>query len=330
MTWAIEILHRDGMAIERLLIADPRDEESKTIRIGRALDNDLIVDDTHCAAHHAEISITANGARLTAIDTVNGITAPNGKTVRALMLESDKPFKLGQVQIRVRSDRWPLAAEVPLQRRPVWPMALALLGVVFVKEGWDIWLTDNGARRPEYLYTLAAAAAGLGIWSAAYTLFGRLVSGTQRFFHHLAIACCGFLAGTVLLNALDILAFTSAWLWPVQIHQPVVVLVAALTVRAHLRLADPRHWPGLRYAVVLVAALAIVIPIAQQTISNSRWSPIESTGVLKHPALRLAAPVSVNDIAKRQTELRARADALKAKKEDGDSDGYYPDSPGQW
>ena len=172
--------------------------------------------------------------------------------------------------------------------------------------------------------------AGLGAWSAAYTLFGRLVSGTQRFFHHLAIACTGFLAGTVLLHAMDTLAFASAWLWPVQIHQPVVVLVAALTVRAHLRLADPRHWPGLRYAVVLVAALAIIIPIAQQTISNSRWSPIESTAVLKHPALRLVSPGTISDISKRQTELRTRADALKAKKEDGDSDGYYPDNPGEW
>jgi hypothetical protein len=330
MTWAIEVLHRDGTAIERLLIADPGNEEIKTIRIGRALDNDLIVDDAHCAAHHAQIAITATGTTLTAIDTVNGITAPNGKSVRTLAIENDKPFKLGQVQIRVRSDRWLLAAEVPLQRRAVWPLALVLLGVVFVKESWDIWLTDNGTRRPEYLYTLAAAAAGLGAWSAAYTVFGRLVSGTQRFFHHLAIACTGFLAGTVLLHAMDTLAFASAWLWPVQIHQPVVVLVAALTVRAHLRLADPRHWPGLRYAVVLVAALAIIIPIAQQTISNSRWSPIESTAVLKHPALRLVSPGTISDISKRQTELRTRADALKAKKEDGDSDGYYPDNPGEW
>ncbi|MBL8522388.1 MAG: FHA domain-containing protein [Betaproteobacteria bacterium] len=328
MTWSIEVLHRDGAALQRILIADPADNEPRTVRIGRALDNDLIVDDAHCAAHHAEIVISGDAATLSAVATVNGIIAPNGKAVRALALDNDKPFKLGHTSIRVRCDRWPLAPELPLQTRPVWPLALLLLGLVFAHESWDIWLKDVGSQRPEYLYTLAGVSAGLGAWSSVYTLFGRLVSGTQRFFHHLAIACTGFLSGIVLLYLLDVLAFASSWLWPIQIHQPVVVVVGAATVRAHLRLADPRHWPGLRYAVALVAALAIVVPIAQQWMSHSRWSPIESTGILKHPALRLAPPVSIDDIAKRQLELKNRTDALKAKQEDGDGDVYYPDNPG--
>ena len=51
----IEILSRTGEVIHRHQVAD------LPIRIGRAYDNDFILDDVHTAAHHAIVQATEDG-----------------------------------------------------------------------------------------------------------------------------------------------------------------------------------------------------------------------------------------------------------------------------
>ena len=48
MSWFIEHLHRDGSVLVRMLVPN-EDPSTRVFRIGRALDNDLILDDPHCA-----------------------------------------------------------------------------------------------------------------------------------------------------------------------------------------------------------------------------------------------------------------------------------------
>ena len=55
----------------------------------------------------------------------------------------------------------------------------------------------------------------------------------------MTIAGCGFLFGHFALATMESLAFAFSWLWPLRVGQPIVVIVAALTVRAHLKLGTP-------------------------------------------------------------------------------------------
>lgn len=320
MSWFIEHLHRDGSVLVRIPVPD-HGQGTGNFRIGRALDNDLILDDPHCAPHHAKLEIDATGvARLRDLGTSNGIATARNKRAAVHEIKTDDSYRIGQSIIRVRSSAWPLAPERALTQRIAWPYALAGLALALAYGAWKLWLGDVQEKSPPYLYGLSALAAGLCLWSAMYALFGRLVAGVDRFFSHLAIACTGYLAGTLILNLLETLAFSMSWLWPVRITEPVVVIIAAMTVRYHLRLADPRHWPTLRIGLVVVATLAIVIPLAQQWVSHQRLTDVQTLHAIEHPALRIASPVPLPEFSASTALLKERVDKAR-KKDDADGDG---------
>jgi hypothetical protein len=247
--------------------------------------------------------------------------AGRGKRAAVHEIKSAEPLRLGETLIRVRSSVWPIARERRLSRFIAWPFALLVLALVLSHGAWDVWLRDVQEKSPQYIYDLSALAAGLCVWSGAYALFGRLVSGVERFFSHLLIASTGYLCGTMILNGLNMLAFSASWLWPVRITEPVVVIVAALTVRFHLRLADPRHWPTLRIGLAFVTALAIAIPLVQHWVTHHRLTEVDTLYTVEYPALRYAEPVPLQELLASAETLKARADKAR-KKDDNDSENY--------
>lgn len=311
MSWVVEHLHRDGTVMARIPLAGPQ------LRIGRALDNDLVLDDPHCAAHHAVLRIDADGqARLHDLDTVNGIRVGNrrGKNGRHAVypVQDDARIQLGASYIRVRHAGWELAPERPLSQRLIWPYALLALMLVLAYAGWDLWLKDVREGSPPYLSTLSILTAGLAVWSAVYALLGRLLGGPDRFFTHVLIACTAYLGATLLHNALQLLAFSAYWLWPIRIASYATVVALALTVRAHLRVADPRHWEVTRWGVALAALMAIAVPLGQTWISSKRLTHIQVMGLTQHPALRLAQPASIPNFMDGVAKLQGRVDAQRA------------------
>lgn len=311
MTWVVEHVHRDGSVVARTAVVGPE------LRIGRALDNDLVLDDPHCAPHHAVLRLDAQGrATLHDLDTLNGIRvgAGLGKRKRHAVYEvqDDAKIHLGASIIRVRNRDWALAPEKLLSLRPIWPYALLALMAVLAQAGWEAWLTDVHERSPTYLSMLSGLAVGLTMWSALYALLGRVLGGTDRFFTHLLIVCCAYLGAIYLHKMLELLAFASYWLWPLRIASYAMVVVVALTVRAHLRVADPRHWPVMRWGVALVAAMAIAVPLGQTWITSKRLTHIQVMNVVAHPALRLATPASIPGFMESLAQLQSRADRQRS------------------
>ncbi len=311
MNWFVEHLHRDGTVLARLPVTGTH------CSIGRALDNALVLNDPHCAAYHAQLRIADDGtAALHDLDTKNGIRAPRGKRQARYPVTDDAIYSLGNSHIRIRNSAWALAPELHLSHRPVWPFAVLALALVLGHSAWELWLNDLSDKTPPYLSTLSGVAAAMCIWSAMYALLGRLLTGVDRFFTHLLIASCAYLAATLIGNGLKLLAFAGAWLWPMRISSYVMILLMALTVRTHLRVADPRHWPKTRWAVAAVALLAVVVPLAQRWISEHRLTSIQTLSVIEHPALRLAAPQGIAEFMASSTRLKERADRDLAREDD--------------
>lgn len=309
MSWFIEHLHRDGSVALRLPIP-----AGGSLTIGRALDNDLVVDDPHVAAYHARVELDSDDhAALIDLNTTNGIVPPRGKRAASYAIDADKIYRLGSSAIRVRSSAWALAPELALSRRAVWPIALGMVLLMLAHAAWNLWLGDVRERAPSYLSDLSGQTIAVCAWSAMYALLGRLLTGVDRFFSHLAIAAIGYLALTLILNGLETLAFSASWLWPERITQPVVVVIAALVVRAHLRLADPRHWPTSRIAVIVIAIGAITVPLAQKWISHQRLTDVQTLGAIKHPALRVASPITVPEFAGFAEALKLKVDQARRK-----------------
>ncbi len=314
MTWFVEHIHRDGTVLNRVAV------QGDAFRIGRALDNDLVLDDAHCAAHHARLRIESEDlAVLEDLGSINGIAPQAGKSMAAIPITTDHPLRIGQSLLRVRSSHWPLMPERPLSARFVWPWALVALLAVLGYSGWELWLTDGSEKAPPYLYTLSGIAAFLGAWCAIYALYGRLISGVGRFFGHLLIASCAFLCATFIDDGLTLLAFSSGWLWPLQIATYVQIVVLALTVRQHLRLADPGHWPTTRWGLLLVTTAACLVPLGQTWISQQRLSDIQTIEEMGHPRWRLAQPVTVEEFSKRSFALKQRAESARAAPDDENS-----------
>ncbi|MEX1166207.1 MAG: FHA domain-containing protein [Hydrogenophaga sp.] len=306
MSWVVELLHRDGSVLSRL----PAPQQHFTL--GRALDNDLVLDDPHAAAHHAEILFVDHlQARLKDLGSVNGIAPQRGKKAPEILIQNDGVLRVGSSSIRVRSSDWPIAPEQRLAGNHMAAWALVLLGLVLLNQGWETWLMDRLTESPPYLYALAGLAGGLALWSAAYALYGRLANGENRFFSHLLIACTGYLGLTAMENATSKLGFASGWLWPMQWQPYLLGLGVALTVRAHLRTADPRHWPTTRWGLALVTVVAMAVPLAQQWISHQELTSVRTMDELSYPALRWAPEVPLDRFLGDVQRLKADADQAR-------------------
>ena len=196
---------------------------------------------------------------------------------------------------------------------------LALLAALALA-GWELWRQDVHESPPTYLAYLSTLAAGLTMWSALYATLGRLLGGPDRFFTHLLIVCCAYMGATLLHNALDWVAFAYYWLWPLRISNYATVVVVALTVRAHLRIVDPRHWPVMRWGVAVVTIMAIAVPVGQTWISSKRLTHVQLMNVTEHPALRLAEPVDISSFMQTTLQLQTRANQQRAQDHQDDSE----------
>jgi FHA domain len=312
MTWFVELMHRDGSVLLRTAVS------GTDFRIGRALDNDLVIDDPHCAAYHARLSVDADGtATLQDLNSRNGITPARSKKALTYAVLSDEPYRLGHTNIRIRHGAWPVPAERPMAMA-MWPFALTALVIVLLHLAWKIWLTDVNQKSPPYLSDLVGAAVALSVWSGMYALLGRLISGAERFFTHLLIACCGYLVITLAERLLELLSFATAWLSPMRIEQYVLIVLIALLVRAHLRVADPRHWPVLRWTVGLAAMLAMLVPVAQLWISSQRLTNVQTLKLIEYPMLRVAKPQTLEKVTESVALLKSRVDAARTKDDNAD------------
>ena len=328
MTWYLEHLHRDGSVVARFAVP-----EQGGLRIGRALDNDVVLDDPYCAAHHARLEVLTDGtAQLIDLNTQNGIVCTQkheakkswneNEGEKTYLVSNDEPYRLGKSLLRVRSSLWEIAPERKASKSEVWPWALLGIAFVLSRTLWGTWLHDTSEKPPEYLYSLAGVAAVLCLWSAMYAMFGRLVSGEQRFTSHLAIASFGFVLLDAVTGLLNLLAFSMSWLWPLRIDYTLGIIIVACVVSFHLRLADPRHWKTLRVGVITVASFAIIIPVAQLWVSDRKLTAIQTVDLIDYSALRIAKPENISNFTQKTLTLKNKVDEARKKKDEdegGDS-----------
>ena len=98
MTMWIEVLSRHGDVSTRVRVT------SDEARIGRAFDNDVVVDDPHVAPHHARIYRAEDG-ELVAEDlgTLNGLYPEHGAHRATRVLLAKEPgLRMGRTIVRVR------------------------------------------------------------------------------------------------------------------------------------------------------------------------------------------------------------------------------------
>lgn len=305
------------------------------VSIGRALDNQIVLDDPHVAPHHALLQVDEQGR-----PTLVVLASQNGVRHAGRQLASGQSFTLpdagadlqvGTTRVRLRLPAEALAPELAMPG-PVsgWQAHPALVGVlVFALQIATHWISlDPGADLSAWLPALVGLPVALTLWCGIWALVSKLFQHRFDFSGHLRIALPWLLAMSVaeILWPQIAAAIDSPSLW--FLGGAVQVLLAALLVHAHLVHALPAHpraVGGVVAAFVLVGA-AISLTLTHRQTDTFHGAPYMST--LPMPALRLAGTVPPDALIRAMPPMAAKLAerAEQARKEDDEAEAPEDDA----
>jgi len=156
--WTIETLARNGEVLHRHRVA------GLPIRMGRAYDNDFIVDDDYAAAHHAVVEAGPDGRlRLRDLGSRNGIVHKSRRIKDELAIDGDTVVRMGHTSLRIRGAAHRVAPELVDRTMHGWEgmlpggagIVLAVLAALLVA-----WLTDTSNDLERYALFPASAWCG--------------------------------------------------------------------------------------------------------------------------------------------------------------------------
>ena len=329
----LEVLDRD---------AQPRQSFTVTawpLRIGRALDNDVVLSDPHVAAHHLTIATVDNGTgtglTLTLADTRNGallgLERLRGGERTALAAEGDPiDITVGRTQLRLRLPGQAVAAELPLlpsssvPRRAL-PIALAALllvaGTVFTT-----WLDTDPENLTRALgSTLLTALLGAAIWCTAWALMSKTFTRRAHFGWHVRVFVFASLALLVVGVLPSATAFAFSWPWLTDFDFVGTIAVAAAALYFHLLAVEPAKHRLLTWAA---AACGVVGVALSMWFNLQRSDQLGEELYMNHlfpPALRLAKPVAPEAFVDGLAALRPLLDKKAKEPARGDEAGRSED-----
>jgi len=324
----IERLGRHGEVLERLR---QRLAAGERLRIGRAWDADVLLDDPHVAAEHAWLRRDPDG-RLYLDDagSLNGvIDAESALRAESWPIDGRRTLRLGQTRLRILDGRIPVDAERPLLEpdRVGWfsPFALLIgsLGLSFLFD----WMGQTGEFRSSTLLTtlLLGGLVMLG-WSFAWSLLTRLFSGELRFLRHLRVVALGSIAASLLMVAVQYLSYNLTLKAIARFSFAGYWLLFAGVCWMHLHVLGPGHPRGKLAAMAGLAALAIGLQAMNQ-LQPRQGQPLPPryVGNVVPPAFRLRPEQTEAEFLARAEALKAALDTLRSEEdgEDGD-DGAAP------
>jgi hypothetical protein len=285
----LELLDRHGHVEQRVTL------NGNGLRIGRAYDNDLILDDVHVSPHHAVITESGGRWLLRDLNSVNGIrVGATPRRVSELALDGQQMFTLGVSPLRYQ----PLDAVVPeavplrerrhLHRGIAWALCAPVACLAMV--GWDALLDSYEAFGAlKLLNAVLIPLVAMLIWAGVWALIGRLLVQRLHFVGHLAVISLGLLFATIFEIVARVAAFAFSF------DGAVPWLLAAgmcatfvLILYGHLRLVSRiRPRSALAAAIVFGMLLAGAMQIKQLVYLQQFSARPRFTLTLAPPALRL-------------------------------------------
>jgi hypothetical protein len=319
----IECQEREGRALRML------DVHAWPLTIGRALDNDLVLDDPCAAAHHARLAPDAQGQLLLqALPGLNGLRVGRRQLApgQSLALGPEGArLQIGHARLRLRLPGEVLAPERALPRRgPGGAMGLLLVGCALVAlQAAGHWIAlDPGADYTAWLPFVAGLALGVAGWCGAWALLSKLFQHHFEFIGHLRIALPWLLAIGLVDALWPQIAASLNWPGMWQLGGPLQALLMAALVRAHLALVLPAHVRVVTgvIAVVVLAGGAVSLALTHRSTDSYASAPYMST--LPMPALRLGGTVPVNTLVQAMGPVAQKLAArVKQARQEAQDDG---------
>ena len=241
----VEVLGRAGDVVQRHAVA------RLPATIGRAYDNDVILDDPYAAPHHLRLERGESGELvLVDLDSRNGLFAldPTARVARATA-RPDARFRVGHTQLRIRPRSYAVPAERDDVARTPWhrkPAALAGLYAAALACVLLYGFASTTERIEPLRLAMPAvwATLGLCVWASTWAFAGKALGARGNFVAHVGIALAALvlLAVVATLGGYAAFAFSSS-----AIDQGTIVPIAAVlawTLYRHLILRPVHEAQG--------------------------------------------------------------------------------------
>lgn len=311
----VDVLDRDGQVRQSVVVP------AWPLRVGRALDNDIVLSDPHVAASHLIVDRHPRDPR--SLELALGATR-NGMLVGAKRWRGgesgevaigDEPLELtlGRTRLRVRLPEQPVAAEVPLaSATPLWkrlrPIVLAafvlVLGLLF-----NTYLeTDPDAFGRAAGNMLLTSVVGAAIWCGAWALLSKTFTRQSHFGWHLRV----FLLASIAMLAVGalpaLLAFSLSWGWITDFAFVGMFVVGATALYFHLLAVEPARHRLMRWVAIVGAVAGIALTLWFNQQRSDQFGDELYMNHLFPPALRLARPVPTERFVDGLGALKATLD----------------------
>lgn len=282
--------------------------------LGRGYDNDVILEDVHADANHAEIRLGEDGCYyLRDLDSVNGTQllgnirdkSVGAGDVSERMIESGDLVQCGKTHFRLSHSEAAIPAAVPLHsleslfgRLSHPAKAIGLLLLVALS---TLLVSYLGYART-YEWTIAAnlltgSIIGLLVYAGAWAFVGRVVRHETNFFTHLSIAALGALIYTGwewFSTLLDYNFSLGDLMLVLDFSVLALLLPVMLWCACYLATNLSRGW---RWGVALVLPWGFLgLGLAEEIATIDDFTEVpEISTELKHRDLLLRAPVPLEE-----------------------------------
>jgi len=301
----IETLDREGQPRQILRVSQ------WPVRIGRAIDSDVVIDDPHVAAHHATLEWHADGVRIVPAATINGV-----RLGRATIAPGSSPplpasglMTLGATTLRVRLASEVLAPEQRLvdlhllQRRHATTL-FVLIAVAAVWKGFDLWLsTVPGVQGSTLVWNYLSAPAALITWCVLWAIGSMIFQRRFAFWAHLRVALTWLLVAVLTQAVAGQLAFALSLPAIEKLGRLVFVGAIVTMLWRHLALLLPSRRRALAIAIGGAVAVGSGLLLIDRSVQQQPLVGDLYLGTISLPGLRVVKPVSADAFVKSAAPL---------------------------
>lgn len=314
----IEVRGRGGQLIERF-----RSDQTE-ISIGRAFDNDLILEDAYVCAHHLCLTRHEHGWELHDLDSRNGLE--RAAEAKEAVLRSGDEVRIGHTTLHFYEAEHPTPPALPLDRREerlvglgqefIWTgliaatVVVSMLGLLF--ESFDEWKPQTA------LSPITGGLLETTLVAAVWALVGRVLRHRAHFLAHLSVWLLFGLVSIVATLVAQSIAYNvgSASLEAI-LETGLGLAILASAIWASLTLATQLAIPRRLGAALAMAFVFVGVGVADELQFDPEFSSSpDYYDRLQAPALLWATPDHEDSLLSELPELFDRADAEAEDDED--------------
>lgn len=318
----LEVLEKSGRVRERTRLTH------FPVQLGRAYDNDIILDDERVSPHHLRIEHNAQGVLcVTDLESENGLyQIPSLRRVDALALESESQLLVGNTHIRLRRSDFAVAPTVLANRRRAsarnllasWrvllPLVLAVISLIMLEK---YSLTFQKIKYQEMALDTLSPMLGLLVWAGIWAFIGRILGHRAAYLAHTNMVLLAMLGLFGLDYFIEYYSFAfSAETSASVIQSLVVTLIGGSLLFGHLHFATQLRRRTVAWSSGMFAVGVLGIVMFSSYVRDSEFnSNLEFPGVLLPASNIVGQPLTPEAFFKRAQVMQAGLDKARTAKD---------------